>query len=76
MRRYLRTPGGTPKTTGIWYDDSYDRSLSPPLDASDLANGRNGDATCSVTGTEVKVTNANSRVAPPDYDYNPMTPII
>lgn len=50
----LRTPGGTPRTTGIWYDDSYDRSLSPPLDASDLANGRNGNANCSVTGTEVK----------------------
>jgi Type I phosphodiesterase / nucleotide pyrophosphatase len=22
--------GGTPKSTGVYYDDSYDRSLSPP----------------------------------------------
>src|SRR5262245_5504349 len=33
--------GGSPNTTGVWYDDSYDRSLSPP--ASD----------CTTVGTEV-----------------------
>src|SRR5262249_28607705 len=33
--------GGTPATTGVWYDDSYDRRLSPP--GSD----------CSTRGTEV-----------------------
>ena len=33
--------GGTPKATGIYYDDSYDRKLSPP--------GSN----CSTIGTEV-----------------------
>ena len=33
--------GGTPKSTGIYYDDSYDRKLSPP--------GSN----CSTIGTEV-----------------------
>src|SRR5262245_25160030 len=33
--------GGTPKSTGVYYDDSYDRSLSPP--------GSN----CATKGTEV-----------------------
>jgi hypothetical protein len=33
--------GGTPRSTGVFYDDSYDRSLSPP--------GSN----CSTKGTEV-----------------------
>jgi len=35
------TTGGTPNSTGVWYDDSYDRLLSEP--GSD----------CSVKGTEV-----------------------
>jgi hypothetical protein len=46
--------GGTPKTTGIWYDDSYDRSLSPALDASALAQAHNGNKMCSIKGTEVR----------------------
>ena len=33
--------GGTPRSTGIYYDDSYDRSLSPP------------GSKCATTGTEV-----------------------
>src|SRR5262245_52025767 len=33
--------GGSPATTGVWYDDSFDRRLSPP--------GSN----CGTTGTEV-----------------------
>jgi hypothetical protein len=33
--------GGTPKSTGVYYDDSYDRSLSPP--------GSN----CATKGTEI-----------------------
>jgi hypothetical protein len=33
--------GGSPKSTGVYYDDSYDRALSPP--GSD----------CSIVGTEV-----------------------
>jgi hypothetical protein len=33
--------GGTPRSTGVFYDDSYDRTLSPP--------GSN----CTTTGTEV-----------------------
>jgi hypothetical protein len=33
--------GGSPRTTGVYYDDSYDRSLSPP-----------GDLACSAIGTE------------------------
>jgi hypothetical protein len=35
------TTGGSPQTTGVWYDDAYDRTLSPP--------GSN----CSTKGTEV-----------------------
>jgi hypothetical protein len=35
------TTGGSPQTTGVWYDDAYDRTLSAP--------GSN----CSTTGTEV-----------------------
>jgi hypothetical protein len=34
--------GGTPGTTGVFYDDSYSRSLSPP-----------GDTACKTRGTEV-----------------------
>lgn len=34
--------GGTPKSTGVFYDDSYDRRLSAPT-----------DLTCSLRGTEV-----------------------
>jgi len=33
--------GGSPATTGVWYDDSYDRRLSPPGSA------------CATVGTEV-----------------------
>ena len=33
--------GGSPRTTGVYYDDSYDRSLSPP------------GSKCATTGTEV-----------------------
>src|SRR5262249_12444753 len=35
------TTGGSPQTTGVYYDDAYDRNLSPP--------GSN----CSTKGTEV-----------------------
>ena len=35
------TTGGSPNSTGVWYDDSFDRSLSPP--------GSN----CATVGTEV-----------------------
>ena len=43
--------GGSPNSTGVFYDDSYDRKLSPPLiDASGKALG---STTCSVIGTEV-----------------------
>lgn len=34
--------GGSPKSTGIWYDDSYDRTLCPPRSCP-----------CNPTGTEV-----------------------
>ncbi len=33
--------GGTPVSTGVWYDDAYDRKLSPP------------GSKCATTGTEV-----------------------
>src|SRR5215470_10320695 len=46
--------GGSPVSTGVWYDDSYDRKLSAP--------GSN----CSVVGTEVvydeSIDNDNSQV--------------
>jgi hypothetical protein len=35
------TTGGTPRSTGVYYDDSYDRTLSPP------------GSKCSTVGTEV-----------------------
>jgi len=35
------TTGGSPNSTGVWYDDSFDRNLSPP--------GSN----CATVGTEV-----------------------
>lgn len=38
--------GGSPFTTGVWYDDSYDRSLWPP------------NTTSGPTGTEVNFTEA------------------
>jgi len=28
--------GGSPNSTGVWYDDSYDRSLAPPPDTSNI----------------------------------------
>ncbi len=40
------TTGGSPNSTGVWYDDSYDRQLSPPLTLG-------GDKGCSIIGTEV-----------------------
>lgn len=35
--------GATPKTSGVYYDDTYDRSLSPP-----------GDLACQARGTETQ----------------------
>jgi hypothetical protein len=30
--------GGSPTTTGLWYDDTYNRELSPPAQADGLGN--------------------------------------
>jgi len=30
--------GGSPVTTGLWYDDTYNRALSPPLQTDGLGN--------------------------------------
>jgi hypothetical protein len=30
--------GGSPVTTGLWYDDTYNRALSPPAEADGLGN--------------------------------------
>jgi hypothetical protein len=30
--------GGSPTTTGLWYDDTYNRALSPPVDTDGLGN--------------------------------------
>ncbi len=48
------TTGGTPNSTGIWYDDSYDRTLTPPL--NNFQAGLSGSCTPGQTtglGTEV-----------------------
>ncbi len=44
--------GGSPNSTGVWYDDAYDRKLSPPLVDQDGVTPL-GDKNCSVIGTEV-----------------------
>src|SRR4029077_11966589 len=31
-------PGGSPATTGLWYDDTYNRALSPPEQTDGLGN--------------------------------------
>jgi hypothetical protein len=41
--------GGTPESTGVWYDDSYDRSLYPPGSACNTTN-------FPTPGTEVNYT--------------------
>src|SRR5215471_15547389 len=44
--------GGTPKSTGVYYDDSYDRKLAPPVGTA--FTGVSGPCTPGVfTGTEV-----------------------
>jgi predicted AlkP superfamily pyrophosphatase or phosphodiesterase len=44
--------GGSPNSTGVWYDDSYDRKLAPPLNNSQA--GISGTCTPGVfPGTEV-----------------------
>jgi hypothetical protein len=41
--------GASPVSTGVWYDDSYDRSLSPPQ----VADGDGGSLCPGTIGTEV-----------------------
>jgi Type I phosphodiesterase / nucleotide pyrophosphatase len=41
--------GGSPNVTGVWYDDSYDRSLSPPS----VADGTGPSLCPNTVGTEV-----------------------
>ena len=41
--------GASPISTGVWYDDSYDRSLSPPA----VADGDGGALCPGTVGTEV-----------------------
>jgi Type I phosphodiesterase / nucleotide pyrophosphatase len=43
--------GGSPVTTGLWYDDSYNRALSPPAQTDGLGNP--GGACPGVIGTNV-----------------------
>ncbi|HVJ06860.1 MAG TPA: alkaline phosphatase family protein [Acidisarcina sp.] len=43
--------GGSPNSTGVWYDDAYDRKYSPPL--VDADGNPLGDKNCTVIGTEV-----------------------
>jgi hypothetical protein len=43
--------GGSPTTTGFWYDDTYNRALSPPLQTDGLGNP--GGACPGKIGTNV-----------------------
>jgi hypothetical protein len=43
--------GGSPVTTGLWYDDTYNRALSPPAHTDGLGNP--GGACPGVVGTNV-----------------------
>jgi Type I phosphodiesterase / nucleotide pyrophosphatase len=43
--------GGSPVTTGLWYDDTYNRALSPPAKTDGLGNP--GGACPGVIGTNV-----------------------
>lgn len=43
--------GGSPVTTGLWYDDTYNRALSPPVKTDGLGNP--GGACPGVIGTNV-----------------------
>jgi Type I phosphodiesterase / nucleotide pyrophosphatase len=43
--------GGSPVTTGLWYDDTYNRALSPPAQTDGLGNP--GAACPGVVGTNV-----------------------
>jgi hypothetical protein len=43
--------GGSPVSTGVWYDNSYDRSLSPPINGAAQSNGANQCP--AVVGTQV-----------------------
>lgn len=43
--------GGSPVTTGFWYDDTYNRALSPPAQTDGLGN--HGGACPGQIGTNV-----------------------
>src|SRR5579872_676801 len=43
--------GGSPVTTGLWYDDTYNRTLSPPMQTDGLGNP--GGACPGQIGTNV-----------------------
>ena len=43
--------GGSPTTTGLWYDDTYNRALSPPVHTDGLGNP--GGACPGTVGTNV-----------------------
>ncbi len=43
--------GGSPITTGLWYDDTYNRALSPPAETDGLGNP--GGACPGTVGTNV-----------------------
>jgi hypothetical protein len=48
--------GGSPITTGFWYDDTYNRALSPPLQTDGLGNP--GGACPGKIGTNVALDEA------------------
>ena len=44
--------GGSPVTTGLWYDDTYNRALSPPAPQTD-GSGNPGGSCPGKIGTNV-----------------------
>src|SRR5579859_976989 len=48
--------GGSPVTTGFWYDDTYNRALSPPVKTDGLGNP--GGACPGTVGTNVALDEA------------------
>jgi hypothetical protein len=59
--------GGTPKSTGLYYDDSYDRSLFPP------GSGCQGNPGTECTYFEIAAVDFNQLFSPVNPDNLPQT---
>ena len=62
--------GGSPTTTGLWYDDTYNRALSPPLQTDGLGNpggacpGKIGTAVAWDEAIDTDLTQLNTGINP------------